>query len=208
MLVEADAARRGQLAAAMLPGPMVQLISPCASGEQACGEYLSSSPRVVVCAVELPGISGVETLYRLRRRDSRAAVIMLGADDDALRRDRCLQTGARGYLRESHALRDIAEAVRCVADGSNFLDDETAQQLALNGPNQAAAQLEALSIREFEVFYLLAQGQALSTIAKRLSLGYKTVAGYGTRVRHKLAVSSSAELSQLANRLGVLAVRR
>jgi len=203
MLVDARSSLRRLMLETLRPLGPTSPVGECFTGEEACRDYLRIRPNVVICHLDLPGISGSETAHRLLRGHPRAAIVMLGREGDGVRRDRVLQTGVRGYLRETRLRDELPMAVQAVAAGGRYLDTETAREIILDGPHPATASLEGLSMREFEVFCLSAAGHSLDAIAARLSLGYKTVSGYGTRIRAKLGVRSSAELAKLALRWGL-----
>ncbi len=63
---------------------------------------------------------------------------------------------------------------------------------------------ESLSAREFEVFRLVVSGKSGKEIALALSLSFKTVSTYRTRILQKLGVGSTAELAQYATREGLI----
>jgi DNA-binding CsgD family transcriptional regulator len=58
--------------------------------------------------------------------------------------------------------------------------------------------LENLSDREMQIFQLLGSGLGTRNIAELLSLSVKTVESHRENIKHKLHVSSSAELSLYA----------
>jgi DNA-binding NarL/FixJ family response regulator len=205
LLVDARASLRRLMLDALGQRLTVSLVGEHYTGEQACREYLRARPDVVLIHLDLPGISGAETAHRLLQRQPRAALVLIGREHEGVRRDRVLQIGVRGYLRETRLRDELAAAVEAVAAGGRYLDTATARELALEGQHPATAALEGLSMREFEIFCLYAAGHSLDAIAARLSLGYKTVAGYGTRIRARLGVRTSAELSGLVARWGLRA---
>ncbi|HAZ61254.1 MAG TPA: hypothetical protein DCY89_06765 [Gammaproteobacteria bacterium] len=204
LLVDARASLRHLMLETLRARYAVSAAGEHYSGEEACRDYLRLRPDVVILHLDLPGISGAETAHRLLQRQPRAALVLVGREHEGIRRDRVLQLGVRGYLRETRLRDELPAAVETVAGGGRYLDTTTARDLALNGQHPATAALEGLSIREFEIFCLHAGGHSLDAIAARLSLGYKTVAGYGTRIRAKLGVRTSAELAQLAARWGLV----
>lgn len=204
MLVDQRPEIRQRLAKSILREAPATLITECASGENACGEFLRDLPDVTLVALDLPGISGVETIHRLFQRNPRANIVVLGRDLRCARRDRCLKAGARGYIRETRAQADIFPAIESVALGGTFMDMESAREIAIHGLHPATAELEVLSDREFEVFFMMVHGQNLNSIAKRLSLGYKTIAGYGTRIRGKLGLKSSGDILRFAMTHGLM----
>ena len=61
-----------------------------------------------------------------------------------------------------------------------------------------------MAYTELRLFIRLAKGLTAHKIVEELCLGYKTVANYGTQIRSKLNVSSSAELAHIAIALGIM----
>ena len=61
-----------------------------------------------------------------------------------------------------------------------------------------------LSLREFEVFRLIASGRSHTEIAALLNLSVKTVANNHSTIREKLGITSDIELLRLAVSCGVV----
>ena len=102
-------------------------------------------------------------------------------------------------------------AIQKIAEGGIYIEpslinDSPALSSAYRETSEADYKsiIESLSAREFDVFLLLAKGLTSHKIADELCLGYKTVANYGTQIRTKLKVSSTAELAHIAIGLGVM----
>ena len=64
--------------------------------------------------------------------------------------------------------------------------------------------LNVLTVREFDIFCLLAKGRTTRDVADELCLGYKTVSHYLSPIKHKLNISTIAEMTRMAYRHGVL----
>jgi DNA-binding CsgD family transcriptional regulator len=58
--------------------------------------------------------------------------------------------------------------------------------------------LKKLSNRELQVFRLIGQGRTTREIAGILQLSIKTIESHRSKIKNKLALSSSAELAQSA----------
>lgn len=69
---------------------------------------------------------------------------------------------------------------------------------AARGQDPNADPVENLSDRELEVFGLIGEGISSKEIAERLFLSVKTVESYRERIKVKLNLRSSAELTQFA----------
>lgn len=57
---------------------------------------------------------------------------------------------------------------------------------------------ESLSVRELEIFPLLAKGRTVSQVSKRLKLSVKTVSTYRTWLLEKLRLGTTADLIRYA----------
>lgn len=173
------------------------------SGESAYRAFTGTPFDVVLLDLTLPGISGLETLRRIRAREPAARVLVFSIHDEADFAEHALACGALGYVTKSSAAEVLRRAVETVAAGRRYLSGDIGEALSRQraGP---AAPLTGLGPREFEVFRLLAAGRCVPEIAELLCLSTKTVANYNTRIRAKLGVNGSAELARLAIRHRVL----
>ena len=185
-------------------GSGIEVVGEAADGE-ALLDMLNELPAdVVVMDLSMPGLGGLETLRRLRSRDSAPAVLVLSAHEDTAHPRRALNAGALGYLSKRSAPEALPEAVRAVAAGHRYIDTQTAQLLALSQLNNSASPFDALSEREFEVFLRLARGRSVNEIAQQLSLSPSTVGTHLYNIKQKLGAGNQAELTLLALQWGVL----
>ncbi len=182
----------------------ITVVAEVDSGEAACREYVDSAPDVVIMDLSLPGMGGLEAIRRIVARDSAARVLVFSMHEDTVFVEQALQAGARGYITKSSAPNVLVEAVKQLAGGKVYIDQEIAQRLAFQKTKGRGTPFVNLSTREFEIFCLLAEGLNVNEIAKRLSLSSKTVANYSTQIKSKLEVGTTAELARLAIRHGVV----
>ncbi len=184
--------------------PDVEIVAEADSGEAACREFARVEPDVVVMDLSLPGMGGLEAIRRMVVRDDSAAILVCSMHEDPIFAEQALAAGARGYITKSSAPQVLVEAVRAIAAGSIHIDPQIAQRLAFQKSRGKPTPFLALSSREFEICCLLAEGESVADIARRLSLSAKTVANYATQIKGKLEVGSVAELARLAIRHGIV----
>ncbi len=184
----------------------IRVVCEAERGEEACQMYLEHRPQVVVMDLSLPGIGGLAAVRRLTSRDSAARILMFSIHDEPVYVVRALEAGAKGYITKSCAPEVLVDAVRRIAGGDTYLEQELAQKMAVQNVTKAErnATLNALSAREFDVFCLLARGFTTREVAEELRLGYKTVANYATLIKSKLNVSTTAEMARLAYQYGLI----
>lgn len=174
------------------------------TGENACRLCAEHPFALVVLDLSLPGISGLEALARIRRRNPDQRVLVMSMHDSPTFVEKALDAGAAGYVTKASAPETLVTAVKRVLDGYRFLGPDVDNGVETALPPEP--DLATLSPREFEIFRRLAAGEKVAHIATTLSISYKTAANYSTLVRTKLAAGGAADLTRLAIRAGVMEV--
>lgn len=187
--------------------PQVQVSEAC-SGEEALQRVQESIPGLVIMDIGLPGISGLETTRRLRQRLPQLRVLFFSMHDELPLVRQALEAGAAGYLTKNSAPDVLVDAVRRIMAGHAYIEQPLATQLACH-PHAGEGhdpRLAEMTQREFEIFVMLARGLPTRQIAEKLCISAKTVSNHMTLLKHKLQVSSQAELVHLAIDTGVIRV--
>jgi two-component system invasion response regulator UvrY len=181
----------------------IRVEAEASSGEEAYARYFETDPDVLIIDLALPGISGIETIRRIRLRDSAAKILVFSMHDSPTMVRRALEAGAAGYLTKSSAAIEMVNAIRAVAQGSSFVSPHLIQDLVTRR-RTSDDPLNELTPREFQVFLRLAQGQTVAEVAELLSISPKTVGVHQTKIMTKLKLRNVAELTRLAIRCEVL----
>jgi DNA-binding NarL/FixJ family response regulator len=189
----------------------INVIAEAERGEQACQLYNELQPDVLVMDLSMPGIGGLETIRRICYRDTNAKILVFSVHDESVYIDRAISAGAKGYISKNAHPDILIEAIQSVAVGELYIERGLKKSATpvinrqhSNTETDYKSIIESLSAREFDVFLLLAKGYTAHKIADELCLGYKTIANYGTQVKSKLKVSTSAELAHIAILLGMI----
>lgn len=185
-------------------GGEIGVVAEGESGEMACRLYADVAPDVVIMDLTLRGMSGLEAIRRIVRRDPAAKILVFSMHEDAMFAERAIAAGAQGYLTKSSAPNALIDAVKQVAAGERYLEPALARRLAFQSKGERGPALQTLTTREFEIFCLLARGETSAGIGRRLAISAKTVANYATQIRTKLGVGSAVELTRLAIREGLI----
>lgn len=183
--------------------PGITVVAEFDDGETACKQYAERNPDIVVLDLNMPGIGGLETIRRLRAKDSKARILVFTMHDSKVMMTRALEAGAAGYLMKSSAGEEMIEAVHQVSAGKTFLDHNFLIDTS-HFPVTDSDPLKVLTKREFQVFRILAEGQSVSEIAQLISISPKTVGVHQTNLMNKLNLKNAAELTRLAIRCGVI----
>jgi two-component system invasion response regulator UvrY len=202
LLVDDHAIVRAGLRNLLATVPDVE-IHEAADGRAALALVRSVRPRLVLLDLNLPGLGGLELLRRVVEEGG-TRVLVLSMHAEPLYAARALDAGARGYLSKNASPDELLLAVRRVGDGGRYIENEIAQELALQAVSSGPP-LQQLTGRELEILRLLAQGRSMTEIADALGIGYKTVANACTGIKAKLGVSRTADLVRFAIEIGVAA---
>jgi two-component system invasion response regulator UvrY len=200
MLVDDHAIVRSGFRRLLEQEPQLQIVAEADNGERAYALYVRETPDVVVIDLSMPGMSGFETIRRIVAREPTARILVFSMHEDAMRAERAIQLGARGYVTKSSAPDVLARAIVEVAAGRLFLSADVAQAIAQSKIAGEDNPLKQLSAREFEIFRLLVAGHGATDIADILNLSAKTVANNRTLINQKLRTSGDVELVLLALR--------
>ena len=205
MLVDDHAVVRAGYRLLLSQSGLIEIVREAERGEEACQQYAECKPDVVVMDLSMPGMGGLAAIRRILARDPDARILAFSIHDEAVYAERALEAGAYGYITKSCAPEILVQAVLAVARNEHYIEREIAQRLdkkKVSGQD-AAANLQTLSAREFDVFCLLAQGRTPREIAGELRLSYKTTSNYSTLIKSKLGVNTTAEMARLALQQGI-----
>jgi two-component system, NarL family, response regulator NreC len=180
--------------------PDMAVVAEAADGEEAIRRAGDSRPDVAVVDLTMPGLSGVETLERLRREVPATRLLVLTMHDDPAYARLALAAGASGHVIKDAESAELLAGIRAVHRGRTFVQAGT--ELPPAPPARPAT--PALSPRERQVLELLAHGHTNREVADRLSLSVKTVETHRARLSDKLGLHSRADLVRLAIELGLL----
>lgn len=188
----------------LLADAQVEVVAECGSGEEACQQAAAVKPDVIVMDLSMPGMGGLEAVRRLVAQDERVRILALSAHEDTAHPRRVLRAGALGYLAKRSAPEALIAAVQAVARGERYLDQQTAQALAVAQLEGEQSPADMLSEREFSVFLQLARGRTVAQIAEDLKLSASTVGTHLYHVKQKLNASNQSELTLVALRWGLI----
>ena len=97
------------------------VIEVVTSGESAIESAQAQHPDVLLMDVQMPGVDGLEATRRIRRESSGTKVILLSGYDDDVVLARAVEAGARGFLRKTQAVSDLADAIRRAFRGNRCM---------------------------------------------------------------------------------------
>lgn len=194
-IVEDDAVIRQSLTQILEEARGLRCLAACATGEEALKRLPDLQPDVVLMDINLPRMSGIDCVRRLRELLPKTQVLMLTVYEDSDSIFRALRAGASGYLLKRSEPEQLLEAIRDVLHGGSPMTSQIARKVvqAFRASSELAHLSTRLTDREAEVLDYLAGGYANKEIADKLSLSVPTVRSHLRNIYEKLHVRSRTE---------------
>lgn len=194
-IVEDDAGLRESLVALVRRAPGLRCVADYGTAEAALEGIPAAQPDVVLVDINLPGMSGIELVARLKTKTPKLQVMMITMYEDCDQIFASLQAGATGYLLKRSQPAEIIQAIEQLASGGSPMSPEIARKVVSffhKTPTQAAGVSE-LTKRETEILTQLAKGYLYKEIADNMGIGIETVRTHLQHVYGKLQVHSRTE---------------
>lgn len=194
-IIEDDAGVRTTLARLIDSSPGFRCVSQHPSAESALREIPKTYPEVVLMDINLPGLSGVECVRRLKPLLPQTQIIMLTVYQKAEHIFDALTAGATGYLLKQTPADELLEAIRDVHGGGSPMNSSIARKIVQSFQKPVPVAIEAadLSPRESEILDLLAKGFLYKEIAEKIGITFATVHTHIRHIYEKLHVRSRTE---------------
>jgi DNA-binding NarL/FixJ family response regulator len=165
-------------------------------------EIDQSTPDIALIDLNLPDGSGVDIIRRLRQSTDCQCIVTTIYDDDH-HLFPALRAGASGYILKEHSKDAIADLLRGIVNGAPPLSPSVARRL-LQHYEEPSSKEANLTPREREVLVLIAKGFHVKRVAQLLDITPNTCSGYVKIIYRKLDISSRAEATLEATRLGYI----
>lgn len=156
----------------------------------------------------LPDGSGIDVIRHLRRASENAEIIVATIFDDDEHLFDAMEAGATGYLLKEHSRDELVAGLEQLREGRPPLSPSVVRRLVAHFHEGLPSSGSTLTPREQEVLKLIAKGLNRTDVAELLGLSKYTVSDYIKTIYRKLDVSSRAEATLEAERLGLIRAGR
>jgi DNA-binding NarL/FixJ family response regulator len=175
--------------------PRLRCLKSYANGEDAVRGIPQDPPDVALLDINLPGMSGIECVAKLKAQLPRLQVLMLTTYEESGLIFDSLRAGASGYLLKNMPPDELIQAVEQVNAGGAPMSMQIARKVVehFHHIQQPRSDMEKLTPREQEILALLAEGYLYKEIGDRLDITLNTVKRHLHAIYEKLHVQSRTE---------------
>jgi DNA-binding NarL/FixJ family response regulator len=176
----------------------MKLVGEACNGQEALQQYRLHRPDVTLMDLQMPTMSGIETIIAIRHEFPNARIIVLTTYGGDVQVVRALKAGARGYVLKGHVHKVLLDTIRAVHAGQKRIPPEVAAELA------AHVGEEELTGREIAVLRLIAAGNANKEIAAQLCVSDETIKSHVTNILEKLGANDRTHAVTTALKRGII----
>lgn len=190
--------------------PGLNVVGEASNGAEALKKVEALHPDIMFLDVEMPLMSGIETLRELEAKQSSVKVIILSAILDKKRMLDALQLGARGIILKSAAPTEIESCVTAIMESRFWIVGKAVDNLTevleklLEGISTSPRKKTfGLTPRELQITKFIAEGHTNRDIAEQANISEETVKHHLKRIFDKTGVSTRLELAIFAMNHGL-----
>lgn len=176
----------------------MQVVGEVTDGDSLIESLRQGLPDVVLCDMSMPGRSGIDLIKSIKAQWPKLPLLVLSVHEDDMYAVRTIRSGAMGYVTKASPSEQLLAAIRRVASGRLYINEDVAEKLALQVIGGEQLPHSELSDREHQVFVMMAEGMTVSEIARELHLSVKTISTHKTNIMQKMNWSNMAELIRYA----------
>jgi len=184
----------------------VEVVASVGSGEEGIEQSVALKPDVILLDVNMPGMSGTDTLRHLRENGLTTPILMLTMSRDEHDLQAALRNGANGYLLKDMDHEELVPALQDALNGNSVVAKELIGSLTRiiqgNPKKESVAPSNAvfadLTPREMEILRHVAEGQSNKAIGRALDITDGTVKLHVKSILRKLGLRSRVEAAVLA----------
>jgi DNA-binding NarL/FixJ family response regulator len=163
-------------------------------------------PDVIITDINMPRLTGIEAVKRIRASGLGIAVIFLTVLDDAKLVLRAFQVAGdvTGYVLKSSAGSELVSAIQEVLAGRSYITPRITSGVLHECMQRVEQVPEGLTSRQTEVLRLIADGKTMKEVASVLDISTRTAEAHKYQMMHELGIRTCAQLVQFAVREGLV----
>lgn len=176
----------------------MSVLGEAGDGAEALVAVAKFQPDVVIVDVDIPVMSGIEVVEKLRKQQFNQIIIVVSAKNDHFYGKRSADAGANAFISKKEGMTNILCAIRAAKNGYSYFPFSL--NTFVGSLSSEQQMLQSLSSQEIKVMRAILAGADNKQIAGKMFISNKTVSTYKSRLMEKLGCKSLMELFSFANR--------
>lgn len=187
--------------------PEIKTVCTASSGQEALLLCASQRFNLFLLDMELPDMSGLDIISRIREKDPQARIIVNTVHEEIWFIKNLIQHDIAGILFKSIDSSKIVEAIRRVLDGETYYCPY-AEHVRAQMRRSEEGRKENLTLRELDVLKHISEGKNTQEIAQELCVSTNTVDTHRRHLMEKLDARNVADLIMTAIAKGIIPIRK
>jgi len=155
------------------------------------------TPGCILLDLAMPGVSGLDLQARIVEAGCQQPIIFLSGHGSVRTSVQAMRAGAMDFIEKPWENDTLIGTVR------RALERDREARSRRDATDSISRRVASLTPRESEVFRHVIAGRLNKQIAARLGTAEKTIKVHRARVMHKMSVRSVAELTRVAEFMGI-----
>ena len=202
---------RAGLKALLTTNPLFEVVGESDNGRDAIRYVAETKPDLVLMDLNMPGLSGVEAIRKIRSRNPETKVLVLTMHDSEEYVQASLEAGANGYVLKDATHAELMIAAERVLAGKTYLSPDIAEKVVssyLSSKKNSApvTQWDTVTPREKQILKLIAEGNSNKDTAEYLFISIKTVEKHRANLMKKLELHNASALTAYAIDKGIVSL--
>ena len=182
----------------------IQLVE-ASSGKEALKQIQDSDFDLILLNVTQPDLEGSEVLKEINKKKPEFPILVYSICSQIRLAIHCIRLGARGYIEMEKGSDELLDAVSRLLDKEPYCTPSlTTWVVNEYFTDLHKAKHDALSGREQQVMFMIAEGKPIKEIAHRLGVSNKSVSTYRTRALYKMNMKTNADFIRYAQSNGLI----
>ena len=181
----------------LLESEEFDIVGMFSNAESLIKDFPYINPEIVLMDLNLPGMSGVETVSIIKKDFPETKLIILTVLEDDDNIFNSLKAGADGYLLKKDSLEKLTENILLIREGGAPITPSIAKKIIdyfkTDNNGNSISEINTLTSRELEVLNHISHGLLNKEIADKLFLSIDAIKKIAQNIKEKLQVRNRSE---------------